>query len=219
MTKKTNYKHHKKLLPNSILSYLRDHKIEIFEKMETPHVLIFPCPAQGHVNTMLKLAELLLIQNLHITFLNTEYIHNRLTSLNEDVKSLSQFYPKLQFKTISDFQNKEKHPGFGENIVDVISSINMYGKPSLRDIIVYEKISCIILDGAFGDLATDLAHEFGIQLIHFRTVAASSVWLYFCMPKLLECNEIPIRGISETALRILIIIFFFFFLISPNFLI
>ena len=174
--------------------------------METPHVLIFPCPAQGHVNSMLKLAELLAIQNLHITFLNTEYIHNRLISLNDDVKSFSQCYPKLQFKTISDFQNKEKHPGFGEDIIDIITSINMYGKPSLRDIIVSEKISCIILDGGFGDLSTDFAHEFGIQLIQFRTVGACAVWTYFCMPKLLECNELPIRGILYNTYPVLFII-------------
>jgi len=81
----------------------------------------------------------------------------------------------------------------------------MYGKPSLRDIIVSEKISCIILDGGFGDLATDLAHEFGIQLIHFRTVGACAVWTYFCMPKLLECNELPIRGILYNTHPVLFI--------------
>lgn len=32
----------------------------------------------------------------------------------------------------------------------------------LKDIIVFEKITCIILYGIFGELATDLVAEFGI---------------------------------------------------------
>jgi len=184
------------------------------KEKSSPHVLIFPCPAQGHVNSMLKLAELLAIQNIYITFLNTEYIHNRLISLNDDIQALLECYPKLQFKTISDFHSEDKHPGFGERIGDVILSLILYGKSFLRDIIVSEKISCIILDGIFGDLATDLAAEFGIQLIHFRTISSCCFWAYFCVPKLLECNELPIRGIyihSKTALRNLIIKFLYLF--------
>ncbi|CAK8537132.1 unnamed protein product [Lathyrus sativus] len=160
----------------------------------SPHVLIFPCPAQGHVNSMLKLAELLAIQNLHVTFLNTEYIYNRLIRFNDDIQAFSECYPKLQFKTIPDFHNEEEHPGFGERIGYVIESLSLCGKPFLRDIIVSEKITCIILDGIFGDLATDLASEFGIQLIHFRTISACCFWSFLCVPKLLECNQLPIRG-------------------------
>ncbi|XP_045809367.1 7-deoxyloganetic acid glucosyltransferase-like [Trifolium pratense] len=160
----------------------------------SPHVLIFPCPAQGHVNSMLKLAELLAIQNLHITFLNTQYIHNRLIQFNDDIQALLECYPKLQFKTIPDFLDEENHPGFGVKIGDAIVSLSLYSKPFLREIIVSEKISCIVLDGIFGDLATDLAHEFGIQLIHFRTISPCCFWAYLCVPKLLECNELPIRG-------------------------
>jgi hypothetical protein len=43
-----------------------------------PHVLVFPFPAQGHVNSMLKLAELLALAGLQVTFLNTDHNHDRL---------------------------------------------------------------------------------------------------------------------------------------------
>jgi hypothetical protein len=43
------------------------------------HVLIFPFPAQGHVNSMLKLAGLLSLAGLHVTFLNTDFIQDALT--------------------------------------------------------------------------------------------------------------------------------------------
>lgn len=147
-------------------------------------MLIFPCPAQGHVSSMLKLAELLALHNdLHITFLNTEYIHNRLIRFS-DIEALSVCYPKLKFKTIPDFYSEEKHPGFGNRIGDVIVSLNLYAKPHFRDILVsaIPKISCIIVDGVFGDLTADLVAEFGIQNIHFRTVSACCVWAYLCVP-------------------------------------
>ncbi|PNX85117.1 UDP-glycosyltransferase 85A1-like protein [Trifolium pratense] len=109
---------------------------------------------------MLKLVELLAIHNLHTTFLNTKYIRNRLIQFNYDIQALLECYPKLQFKTISDFHDdEEEHPGFGEKIGDVVVALTLYGKPLLRDIVVSEKISCMIVDGIFRDLAIDLAHD------------------------------------------------------------
>ncbi|XVF83831.1 hypothetical protein PTKIN_Ptkin16aG0524900 [Pterospermum kingtungense] len=43
-----------------------------------PHVLMFPLPAQGHVNPMLKLAELFALSGLKVTFLNSHHNHERL---------------------------------------------------------------------------------------------------------------------------------------------
>ncbi|XP_061356640.1 7-deoxyloganetic acid glucosyltransferase-like [Gastrolobium bilobum] len=167
------------------------------------HVLIFPCPAQGHIISMLKLAELLVLNDLHVTFLNTEYIHHRLIRFG-DIEALSACYhPTLQFKTISDCyteeQDLQQHPGFGDRVGDVITSINSHAKPLLRDILVSEspakpRISCFIGDGMFGSLTTDLAGELGIPLIHFRTISACCFWAYLCVPKLFECNELPIKG-------------------------
>lgn len=50
-----------------------------------PHVLIWPLAALGHVNSMLKLAELLCHAGVKITFLNTEEFRERLIRHRSDV--------------------------------------------------------------------------------------------------------------------------------------
>ncbi|RDX81357.1 7-deoxyloganetic acid glucosyltransferase, partial [Mucuna pruriens] len=167
------------------------------------HALIFPCPIPAHVGSMLKLAELLALRRLHVTFLNTDYIHNRLTRFG-DIQALSACYPTLHFKTVSDCYDEGHHPGFGDRIGDIIVSITLHAKPFLRDILVctspgIPKVSCVIQDGIFGSLAADVAAELGIRIpaIHFRTISACCFWAYFCVPKLLDCKELPIRGIRS----------------------
>ncbi|KAF3445113.1 hypothetical protein FNV43_RR14806 [Rhamnella rubrinervis] len=65
-----------------------------------PHVVCIPYPAQSHIKAMLKLAKLLHFKGFHITFVNTEFNHNRfLKSLGPN--SLDGM-PDFRFKTISD---------------------------------------------------------------------------------------------------------------------
>ncbi|CAH1421988.1 unnamed protein product [Lactuca virosa] len=45
-----------------------------------PHVIFIPLPAQSHVKAMLKLAQLLHHKGPQITFVNTEFIHERLVN-------------------------------------------------------------------------------------------------------------------------------------------
>nr|KYP66365.1 Cytokinin-O-glucosyltransferase 2 [Cajanus cajan] len=170
------------------------------EEATVAHVLVFPCPLQGHVGSMLKLAELLALHHLHVTFLNTECIHNRLTRFGA-IEALLECYPTLHFKTISDCYNEGQHPGSRDNSMgDITLSTTLHAKPLLRQILVSEnpgtpKVSCIIQDGIFGSLAIDLASELGIRIpiIHFRASSACCFWPYFWIPKLFECKELPIR--------------------------
>ncbi|MED6161313.1 hypothetical protein PIB30_059588 [Stylosanthes scabra] len=162
------------------------------QQTSSAHVLIFPCPAQGHVNSMLNLAQLLALHNLHVTFLNTEHIHNRLTRFS-NIESLPARYPTLRFKTIPDGL-PEEHPRSGERSVEPLQSVKVHGKPLLRDILVQDRVTCLVVDGFFGKLANDLGEEVGVPVIHFRTIGASCFWTYFCVPNLFESSELPITG-------------------------
>ncbi|XVF24006.1 hypothetical protein REPUB_Repub13aG0089500 [Reevesia pubescens] len=65
----------------------------------SPHILIFPFPAQGHINSMLKLAELFALVGLEVTFLNTEHNHARLVC-HTDIRPCFAKYPRFKLETI-----------------------------------------------------------------------------------------------------------------------
>nr|GEU83549.1 7-deoxyloganetic acid glucosyltransferase [Tanacetum cinerariifolium] len=74
---------------------------DTLSRSNSPHVLIFPFPVQGHVSCMLKLAELLCLSGVDVTFLNSDIIHRRLLRYT-DVVSRFSCYPGFRFETISD---------------------------------------------------------------------------------------------------------------------
>ena len=94
------------------------------------HVLIFPFPAQGHVNSMLKLADLLGLAGLHVTFLNTAFIHDRLVRYT-DIETRFSCYPGFQFKTISDGLPSD-HPRSGDRLFELFESLNSKTKLLLK---------------------------------------------------------------------------------------
>ncbi|PON87602.1 UDP-glucuronosyl/UDP-glucosyltransferase [Trema orientale] len=165
-----------------------------------PRVLIFPLAAQGHVNSMLKLAELLALAGLHVTFLNTDHINNRLIRYT-DIETRFSKYPGFLFRTISDGL-EEDHPRTGDRFMDVVYSLNEKTKPVLREMLVSGKLGAgdspwvtfIIADGVFGGFTIDVAEELDIPIFHFRTIAACCFWCYFFFPDLVESGELPMRG-------------------------
>ncbi|KAJ9160238.1 hypothetical protein P3X46_025659 [Hevea brasiliensis] len=158
----------------------------------TPHVFIFPCPAQGHVNSMLKLAELLSLAGLRVSFLNTEHIHELLTH-STDVQARFTKYPGFQFMTIPDCLPVD-YPRTG-NIMEVITSLEVNSKPIFKRLLIETRppVNFIIGDGILGS-PLDVAAELGIPIFWFRTISACCFWSYFCIPDMIESCELPIKG-------------------------
>ncbi|MBA0665435.1 hypothetical protein Goklo_005290, partial [Gossypium klotzschianum] len=134
---------------------------------QSPHVLIFPFPAQGHVNSMLKLAELLALASLRVTFLNSEYNHESLVR-HTDILSRFAQYPGFKFETIPDGLSQD-HPR------------------------INPPPDCIIGDGVLG-LTFDVANELGIPIIPFRTISAGCVWVFSSTFDMIQAGELPIKG-------------------------
>ncbi|KAG5616043.1 hypothetical protein H5410_015867 [Solanum commersonii] len=89
--------------------------------MAVPHVLIFPLPLQGPVNCMLKLSELLCLhQEIHVTFINTEYIHQCLLNYTNVLIRFAK-YPNFKFVTVPDGL-PEDNPRNGDQIGKIIEA-------------------------------------------------------------------------------------------------
>ncbi|KAL0331041.1 UNVERIFIED_CONTAM: 7-deoxyloganetin glucosyltransferase [Sesamum angustifolium] len=65
-----------------------------------PHAVLVPFPAQGHLNPFLKLAKLLHHRGFHITFVNSEFNHNRL--LKSKGSTFLKNLPDFCFETFPD---------------------------------------------------------------------------------------------------------------------
>ncbi|XP_057981757.1 7-deoxyloganetic acid glucosyltransferase-like isoform X2 [Malania oleifera] len=170
-----------------------------------PHVLVFPCPIQGNVNSMLKLAELLSFAGLTITFLNSDYCHRRLLCHTDILTRFSRF-PGFRFETCSDGLPAD-HPRSGDRMMDVFYSLEANGGPILKELLISGRLSsdgrrpvtCIIADGVLA-CAVDVAKDLGISLIFYRAISACFFWAAFCIPQLIEAGELPFTGM-ESFLR------------------
>ncbi|KAM7270328.1 hypothetical protein ACFE04_029542 [Oxalis oulophora] len=159
------------------------------QEHDSTHVLIFPLPAQGHVNSMLNLAELLVYSGLSISFLNSHHNHDRLAAHTNVLARFSK-YPNFQFQTISDGLPID-HPRTGESLMEVFDTLS---KEIVRDKLVSfsPPVDCIIGDGSLG-VIVEVAKELQIPIIHFRTISACCFWAYFCIPEMIEAGQLPFK--------------------------
>ncbi|KAL8192955.1 hypothetical protein R6Q57_027403 [Mikania cordata] len=170
----------------------------------SPHVLIFPFPVQGHVSCMLKLAELLCLSGVNVTFLNSDIIHRRLLRYTDVISRFSR-YSGFRFETISDGLPPD-HPRSGDRVVDIFDSIKTVTKPMLREMLLpggclncgsRPPISSVIADGIMCFTIDVAKVEMGIPVFLFRTVSASCFWAFYCIPNLIESGDLPIKEDDE----------------------
>ncbi|KAK9123806.1 hypothetical protein Sjap_013408 [Stephania japonica] len=165
------------------------------EEKSAPHVLIFPFPAQGHINQMLKLAELLCLSSIQVTFLNTHHNHKRLLQFTDIRSRFARFPGLFRLESISDGA-PDDHPRPSGFTFDFSKLFNMNSimSPDLRNLLLSNTnttpVTCVICDGIM-TFAIDVAKEFGIQTIAFRTTSTSYFWALFCLPKLIQSGHIP----------------------------
>ncbi|KAJ4976309.1 hypothetical protein NE237_001415 [Protea cynaroides] len=172
-----------------------------------PHVLLFPFPGQGNMNSMLKLAELLCHAGLHITFLNSDYNQQRLLRFT-DIQERFSRWPNFRFQTITDGLPAD-HPRSATTFFQILASMKATAKPIFREIIVsarqesgmWPPLSCIIADGLM-PFTIDVAKELNIPLIVFRAISACCVWAFFCLPKLFAAAELPFPGGDEADMDV-----------------
>ncbi|KAL8470327.1 hypothetical protein ACS0TY_032974 [Phlomoides rotata] len=156
--------------------------------MSPPHILICPVPLQGHVNSMLNLAEVLCVSDLHVTILLSDYTHNRLLR-HASLDSCFSRYPGFRVATISDGL-PEDHPRSGHRIMDIVLSLKEVGGAQFRYLMestdalsdggARRRVSFLVMDGVLS-FTIPVVKEMEIPYIYFRTISACSFWPYFCI--------------------------------------
>ncbi|KAG5557878.1 hypothetical protein RHGRI_007946 [Rhododendron griersonianum] len=162
---------------------------------QPPHVLIFPLPLQGPINSMLKLAELLCLSgDLHVTFLVTDHIRRRLLR-HTNIQTHFSCYPGFDLASIPDGL-PEDHPRLGDQLTEMFDALEAVTKPLFREMLVSgtrrPPVTCVIADGILG-FTIDVAKEIGMPVICLRTISPCFLWIIFCLPKLIEAGEIPFK--------------------------
>ncbi|KAL3651628.1 hypothetical protein CASFOL_004630 [Castilleja foliolosa] len=169
-----------------------------------PHVLIFPLPLQGHINSMSKLAELLCLSNIHVTMLLSTYTLGRLRS-HANIESRLSRYAGFRVVSITDGLSDD-HPRSGERTMEILMSLLKVGGAQFRKLMETtdalsdggsrRRVSCLILDGVLS-FAIPVVEEMGIPFICFRTVGACSFWANYSFKEVIEAGEVPLKGKDE----------------------
>nr|AZG04490.1 7-deoxyloganetic acid glucosyl transferase 3-1 [Centranthera grandiflora] len=158
---------------------------------------MFPIPLQGPVNSMLNLAELLCLSGLRVTFLVTDHIHARLQR-HSSVGSRFRSYPDFQIRAIQDGL-PDDHPR-GESFLELFESMGTKTRPLLKEMLSDLQVSCVVVDGILG-FACDVADELGVPFFCMRTISAACLWIFFCLPELIESGELPFQDDMGTLIE------------------
>ncbi|GAV78377.1 LOW QUALITY PROTEIN: UDPGT domain-containing protein, partial [Cephalotus follicularis] len=168
---------------------------------EKPHAVCIPCPAQGHINPMLKIAKLLHHKGFHITFVNTEFNHKRLLNSRgaNSLNGLSSF----RFETIpdglppTDVDATQDIPSLCESTSKtclapfrkLLSKLNGTSSSNVPP------VTCIISDGVM-TFTLDAAEELGIPEVLLWTASACGYLAYVHFRQLIDRGYVPLEDTS-----------------------
>lgn len=161
-----------------------------------PHAICIPAPAQGHINPMLNLAKVLHSKGFIITFINTDFNHQRLLrSLGPDsLHGLSSF----GFESIPDGLPPTENNDVTQDTSSLFKSLHETALGPFKSVL--EKVSaskspvtCIVADFLMG-FTLPVAQELGIPGILFWTAGAGSLICYDWYPDLIQKGLMPLKG-------------------------
>ncbi|VYS56020.1 unnamed protein product [Arabidopsis thaliana] len=167
--------------------------------MGRPHVVVIPYPAQGHVLPLISFSRYLAKQGIQITFINTEFNHNRIISSLPN--SPHEDYVGDQINLVSIPDGLEDSPE-ERNIPGKLSESVLRFMPKKVEELIERMmaetsggtiISCVVADQSLG-WAIEVAAKFGIRRTAFCPAAAASMVLGFSIQKLIDDGLIDSDG-------------------------
>ncbi|ERN19830.1 hypothetical protein AMTR_s00064p00191380 [Amborella trichopoda] len=166
------------------------------------HALCVPFPAQGHIKPMMQLARLLHSKGFYITFVNSEFIQDRITEANGQVAATG--FDDFLLETIPD--GLPSCHGRTTNVIELCESTRKNMKAPFRELMTRLKcslgvpgVTCVISDGLM-NFTQEVAEEFGVPRVTFWTTSACGYWAYLQIPELIERGYAPLKGMKIAVL-------------------
>ncbi|GLJ08749.1 hypothetical protein SUGI_0095100 [Cryptomeria japonica] len=153
------------------------------------HAVMVPSPAQGSINPLINLAHLLSSRGVFITFVNTEWSHNRMS------RSAAAATSTFKFLTIPDGLPPDH--GRLSNIPELVIALEKLG-PVLEHHLLCSlteqtpPITCIITEN-FLSCTYEVAKKLGVPRVIFWTMCAASSIAQCNANLLISHGHIPVK--------------------------
>ncbi|KAK2400831.1 7-deoxyloganetin glucosyltransferase [Trifolium repens] len=169
-----------------------------------PHAVLIPFPAQGHINPMLKLAKLFHLRGFHITFVNTEYNHQRLLK-SRGPNSLDGFQD-FNFETIPDGLTPLEGSGdVSQDQTSLGQSVRKNFLHPFKELVsklydsatagVTPPVTCLVSDFIM-PFTIQVADELSLPILLFCPASASAFLAAFYFRTLRDKGVIPLKDDS-----------------------
>uniref|UniRef100_A0A0E0AHP4 Glycosyltransferase n=1 Tax=Oryza glumipatula TaxID=40148 RepID=A0A0E0AHP4_9ORYZ len=149
--------------------------------MATAHVLVFPAPAQGHLNCFLHFATALLRAGLHVTFLHT---HHNLRRLGAAAAAAAAISPRLRFLSVPDGL-PDDDPRRVDGLPELMEGLRTTGSAAYRALLA----SLVVRAAAYGRASSPTAYCRSPS-----TSPRSSACRRSHSGRLIELGELPFPG-------------------------
>ncbi|WOH09209.1 hypothetical protein DCAR_0728665 [Daucus carota subsp. sativus] len=158
------------------------------------HVLVVPCPAQGHVTPLIKLAYNLAYHGIKVTFANSEYIEAKVLAVISDV---DREQCPITLVAYSDGLDSHPEQRYGQGLMD---GLKKYMPANLEKLIKQinhsdnkEPLTCVIADLTVG-WSLEVARKMGLKQVAVWPAGPGCLALALRIPKLIKEGVIDEYG-------------------------
>lgn len=162
--------------------------------MGSPHALLLPYPVQGHVLPLMELAHCLVDRGFKITFINTEFNHNRLTAaLSEEGGGTGGIRLVAVADGLGPGDDRNDIGRVTQSILDVMQS-SVEGLIREADSRGGEdRFSCFVVDWSMAWIL-EVPHTMGLRCAAFWPSSPGMLLATLGIPKLIEDGIIDDKG-------------------------
>jgi hypothetical protein len=170
---------------------------------QKPHAVCVAAPFQSHIKAMLKFSKLLHRKGFCITFVNTEFNHQRFLK-SRGSNSLDSL-PDFRFVTIPD-SLPPSDPNASQNVPSLCDSIMKNFLAPFSDLLWKlhntennPPVTRLVSDG-FMTFTITAAHELQIPITMLFTVSACNLMAFMHFSHLKDKGFTPLKGVTKRAI-------------------